>query len=71
MTEYCVFQRTDGLWQTVIKAPDDQGAITVAKRFLHGSDLQLWQGGRLVTTLSETSHPVLDAERPPRFASSE
>lgn len=68
MTEYCVFQRIGRVWQTVIKAADDQAAITVAQRFLHGSDLQLWQGGRLVTTLSETSHLALDAERPPRFA---
>jgi hypothetical protein len=39
---------------TIIEAPDDEAAISVAERFLPGG-LHLWQGEPLVKTLSVTS----------------
>jgi hypothetical protein len=36
---------------TELEAADDATAITIAQKFLNGSELQIWQGNRFVVTL--------------------
>jgi hypothetical protein len=35
-----------------IVCDDDEGAIVAAKRLVDGCDVELWQGARLITTLT-------------------
>jgi hypothetical protein len=40
---------------TVITAESDDEAKSIAHKMLNGTDLELWEGGRLVTRLAQTS----------------
>jgi hypothetical protein len=48
--------RVLGSGETLIEAADDADAISIARRFLHGSNLQLWQENRLIATIQSTQH---------------
>jgi hypothetical protein len=39
----------------VITAESDDEAKSIAHKMLNGTDLELWEGGRLVTRLAQTS----------------
>jgi hypothetical protein len=48
--------RVLGSGETLIEAADDADAISIARRFLHGSNLELWQENRLIATIQSTQH---------------
>jgi hypothetical protein len=59
--EYRIYTLTDGGKidgpSRAVICDDDQDAIKLAKRWLDGHDLQVWQGARLVNRLKRASSP--------------